>query len=315
MRFESPTFRVGSYSLRATAPPFEAVVESLTVADARPVSLQLRLSAVARRTGQCHRGDELSRRRPPRPGRRSPATRCAAPRYAFSSRGLQDAIATTPGWATEDNGLLHARGVDDGFLYVVDGVPMYERMDSLHGVAPDPEMVGFGERAGRGTCRPSSDFKSGGVIEVQNIEPEERCVARQRPKRCIGSDATGQGSSVFGGPAECVHLAYGRAIRAAVSDRFLDPVHPDNLHNSGAARECDRQSSAGRCRQPSTLSVVGGFGRSSFDVPHNEDQEEEGQDQRQRNRADLADGLVAARVVERNGHRRSPAIIVQGRPR
>ena len=36
---------VGSYSLKAIAPPFEAVVESLTVADARPVSLQLRLSA------------------------------------------------------------------------------------------------------------------------------------------------------------------------------------------------------------------------------------------------------------------------------
>jgi hypothetical protein len=51
----------------------------------------------------------------------------------ISSRGLQDAVATTPGWSTEDNGLMHARGVDDGFLYVVDGVPMYERMDSAHG--------------------------------------------------------------------------------------------------------------------------------------------------------------------------------------
>ena len=34
----------------------------------------------------------------------------------------------------------------------------------------------------------------------------------------------------------------------------------------------------------STLAVLGGLGRSSFDVPHNEEQEEEGQDQRQRNR-------------------------------
>jgi outer membrane receptor protein involved in Fe transport len=34
----------------------------------------------------------------------------------------------------------------------------------------------------------------------------------------------------------------------------------------------------------STLAVVGGFGGSGFDVPHNEDQQEEGQDQRQRNR-------------------------------
>ena len=53
------------------------------------------------------------------------------------SRGLQDAVATLPGWATEDNGLLHSRGVDDGFLYVIDGVPVYERIDQLFGIAPD----------------------------------------------------------------------------------------------------------------------------------------------------------------------------------
>jgi len=51
------------------------------------------------------------------------------------------AVATTPGWATEDNGLLHARGVDDGFLYVVDGLPIYERLDRLFGIAPDPELT------------------------------------------------------------------------------------------------------------------------------------------------------------------------------
>ena len=53
------------------------------------------------------------------------------------SRRLQDVVATLPGWATEDNGLLHSRGVDDGFLYVVDGVPVYERLDQTSGLAPD----------------------------------------------------------------------------------------------------------------------------------------------------------------------------------
>ena len=53
------------------------------------------------------------------------------------ARRLQDVVATLPGWATEDNGLLHSRGVDDGFLYVVDGVPVYERLDQTSGLAPD----------------------------------------------------------------------------------------------------------------------------------------------------------------------------------
>jgi hypothetical protein len=33
-----------------------------------------------------------------------------------------------------------------------------------------------------------------------------------------------------------------------------------------------------------TIAVLGGYGRSSFDVPHDEEQEAAGQDQQQRNR-------------------------------
>src|ERR671915_282636 len=44
-QFRIANVAVGSYSLKAVAPPFEAVVPSLTVVDARPVSLQLKLSA------------------------------------------------------------------------------------------------------------------------------------------------------------------------------------------------------------------------------------------------------------------------------
>ena len=49
-----------------------------------------------------------------------------------------------------------------------------------------------------------------------------------------GSDATRQGSSVFGGPlSRSTALTLG--FSGQRSDRFLDPVHPDNLHNSGNA--------------------------------------------------------------------------------
>ena len=268
---------VGSYSLRATAPPFEAVVESLTVADARPVSLQLRLSAsleeqvnvtaetaqpVTATTRTTLAGDAV---------RRAP--------IRIRSRGLQEAVATTPGWATEDNGLLHARGVDDGFLYVVDGVPMYERMDSLHGIAPDPEMVDS-VNVLVGHVPPEFGLKSGGVIEVRTSSRKSDAWLANA-EAMFGSDKTGQGSSVFGGPlGASTSLTVG--ISGQRSDRFLDPVHPDNFHNSGAAANATGEFSW-VLSPASTLSVVGGFGRSSFDVPHNEDQEEEGQDQRQRN--------------------------------
>ncbi len=59
-------------------------------------------------------------------------------------------------------------------------------------------------------------------------------------------------------------------------------MHPDNLHNSGNAANATAEFNW-LVSPSSTLSVVGGVGRSSFDVPHNEEQEEAGQDQRQTN--------------------------------
>ena len=96
-----------------------------------------------------------------------------------------------------------------------------------------------------------------------------------------GSDATRQGSSVFGGPlSTSTALTFG--FSGQRSERFLDPVHPDNLHNDGNAANVTAEFDW-LASPSSTLSLVGGVGRSSFDVPHNEEQEEAGQDQRQRN--------------------------------
>ena len=267
----------GSYSLRADAPPFQASVHSLTVTGALPIKIELRLSAVL--AEQVVVTDDAAQ--PVSTGAQVTLAGDAVRRapIRISSRGLQDAIATTPGWATEDNGLLHARGVDDGFLYVVDGVPLYERMDSLHGVAPDPEMV-ESINVLVGHVPPEFGFKSGGVIELRT---SNRTGASWlgNIQGMFGSDATRQASSVFGGPlSRSTALTIGASGQR--SDRFLDPVHPDNVHNSGHAAnatiEFDWTMSAS-----SNLAVVGGLGRSSFDVPHNEEQEEEGQDQRQEN--------------------------------
>ena len=42
---------------------------------------------------------------------------------------------------TENDGLLHVRGVDDGVLYVVDGIPIMDRVDALTGTAPDLNAI------------------------------------------------------------------------------------------------------------------------------------------------------------------------------
>ena len=81
--------------------------------------------------------------------------------------GVQEAVATLPGWATEDNGLLHVRGIDDGFLYVIDGVPVYERLDPLNGMGPPLANI---ESINVITGYIPAEFghKAGGVIDVRS---------------------------------------------------------------------------------------------------------------------------------------------------
>ena len=274
-RFELSDVPPGTYSLRAEAPPLRAVIQTLTVRDALPVAVELRLTAVAAdqvvvraderdplaiTTGITLAGESL---------RRAPVR--------LRSRALQDAIATTPGWSTEDNGLLHVRGVDDGFLYVIDGVPVYERLDGLFGIAPDPSMIDSVNII-TGYVPAEFGFKSGGVIEVRS--------AGRHTDRWVGTGEAGGGgddardfSAVIGGPAGPAALTLGAAGQA--SSRFLDPVHPDNLHNDGRAFSGGAQL-GWSLASGSVLTVVAGAGRSTFDVPHGEEQEAAGQDQRQR---------------------------------
>lgn len=275
-RFTFASVAPGTYSIRAEAPSLAATIQQVTVTSALPVRVELRLSAIA--------SEQVDvRAREAQPG--STTTRVTlggdAVRRAparLRSRGLQDAVATVPGWSTEDNGLLHVRGVDDGFLYVIDGVPVYERLDGLFGIAPDPAMVDS-VNVVTGYIPPEFGWKAGGVIEVRGAS---RTDGRWTGAVDLiaGADDTRDISVVSGGPAG-EHTSFTVGVARQSSSRFLDPVHPDNLHNSGNAWSGGGQLAVSA--SPADLvTAVAGFGRSAFGVPHGAAQEAAGQDQRQR---------------------------------
>ncbi len=311
--FTVPNVAPGTYAIRAEAPPLQATLQHVTVTSALPVKIQLRLSAVAAEqiVVQAEASQPESTTRVTLAGeavRRAPAR--------IGSRGLQDAIATVPGWATEDNGLLHVRGVDDGFLYVIDGVPVYERLDGLFGMAPDPAMVDS-LNVVTGYIPPEFGWKSGGVIEV-------RSAARTSERwngaidLLAGGDATRDLSVVSGGSAgRATSLTFGMTRQS--SERFLDPVHPDNLHNSGGAWSGGAQVGWSPSASD-TLTVVGGGNRSTFDVPHGEHQEEAGQDQRQRlgqawGSASWQRAWTSSTVSQLAGYHRAGTSTLDGSPR
>jgi hypothetical protein len=266
----------GTYSVTAESASLRASIQQVTVTSALTIDVQLRLSAVAAEAVVVRGEESQGPSTTTRVTLAGDAVRRAPAR--LRTRGIQDAIATVPGWATEDNGLLHVRGVDDGFLYVIDGVPVYERLDGLFGIAPDPAMVDS-LNVVTGYVPAEFGWKAGGVIEVRSSSP-----AADRWSSAVeavaGSEATQDVSVVVGGPAtRTTSLTFGAARQG--SDRFLDPVHPDNLHNSGSAFSGGGQFGWSPSARD-VVTAVAGFGRSRFDVPNSEAQEQAGQAQRQR---------------------------------
>src|SRR5688500_13978930 len=259
-RFRIAGVQPGSYSMRADATPLRAEVRDIQVGGALPVTITLRMSAVA--------AEQVLVRAPARAESGATSTRVtlggdtlrdAAPRVR--TRGLQDVLATMPGWGSEDNGLVHVRGVDEGVLYVVDGVPWYERFDSLFGVAPDP-MTLESITVSTGYIPPEFGLKSGAVVEVRSAAaPSSRWTGAA--ETAAASESTGDGAVLAAGPLfPGGSLAFNLAGQR--SARFLDPMHPDNLHNTGhswtGTVELGWQISAGRC-----LHSVNGMGRSRFE--------------------------------------------------
>lgn len=264
----------GTYTLFAEAAPQRSDARVVTVQAALPIDVELTLAAHIAESvvvqGTTDPPSVTTRMTISGDALRQMPTR-------LQSRGVQQLLATLPGWASEDNGLLHVRGVDDGFLYVQDGVPVYDRLDALFGIAPDPASIGT-MHVLTGYIPPEFGLKSGAVIEVQSSTAQRTGWAADLDAG-MGSDALRSVRTLAGGPIG-TRASLGLSVASERSDRFLDPVHPENLHNKGGVFSGEAHVSlVGSGNDLVRINV--GAGRSRYQVPHGEEQEEAGQDQRQ----------------------------------
>ena len=272
-RFHFEAVAVGNYDLAAESGDERARAVPLTVETAYPIELEIRL-APRLEASVMVRAEAMSPAVAPRTTLSGDAVRQAPVR--LGGRALQQALATLPGWSSEDNGLLHVRGVDDGVLFVEDGVPVYDRIDAVFGLAPAAAAIGS-VNVITGYIPAEHGLKAGAVVEVQSARRQDAWSARGSAGG--GSNATAGTQLTAGGPLG-TRVGLGLDLSAERSRRFLDPVHPDNLHNLGGAR-------AGTVRADGTfgprdrLTASAQSGRARFEVPHGAGQEAAGQDQRQ----------------------------------
>lgn len=199
---------------------------------------------------------------------------------ASRSRGLQSLLATAPGWTTENNGLLHIRGVDDGILYVVDGIPTADRVDSLFAGSPDAEMIRSIEII-TGNIPAEFGGRSGAVVTIQ---PKSGIDSLWR-----GSLSSGIGSfntrELTGGVSGAIKPSLGIFFNAAAnrSARFLDPVDEGNFHNQGGVLKFNFRSDWHPTTNDILLFNLSANG-TDLQVPNRLEQEAAGQRQRQESR-------------------------------
>jgi hypothetical protein len=125
---------------------------------------------------------------------------------------------------------------------------------------------------------PEFGFKSGGVVEVRSQTGLDAGWTGTFDAG-VADMATGHAEGAASGP---LSRAAGLMITASHerSDRFLDPVDPDNLHNQGWAAAATTQFTLRTTSDLFTVSAQGG--RNGYDVPHDFTQEQARPDQRQR---------------------------------
>ena len=194
---------------------------------------------------------------------------------------LQALISTTPGWNTENDGLMHIRGVDDGTLFVVGGVPTPDRVDGLFAGSFNTDAITSLDII-TGNIPAEFGDRSGAVVIVQPKSGIDTPLGGTLSLGAGSFDSQDISSTLGGGTRKWGFFFAGSGHE---SDRFLDPVDPRNFNNGGGDVSVDL-SFDWHVTEKDIIRLVGSMQGADFHVPNNVEQQEAGQRQRQQFRHD-----------------------------
>lgn len=269
---------LATYVLSVEAPGFATQMTPVNVRSNVPISISIKLSvAGTSATVDVAANGELVDRFSSSSETRIDQGRIERSASTVRGRGVQKIVSTAAGATTQNNGLIHIRGVEDGLLYVVDGVPTSDRVDAVSASSFDED-----------------DIRSLNVI-VGNFPAEfggrSAAVVQIQPKsgideKAFGSFTTNHGNfrttditGHFGGN---IKERFGIFLSGASSrsDRYLDPVDERNFNNRGRRLNFNARSDWQPTKRDIFIFNVGVSG-TDFRVPNDLIQQLNGQDQRQ----------------------------------
>jgi hypothetical protein len=197
---------------------------------------------------------------------------------APSSRGLETYLLTFPGFAMNANGAIHPRGAHNQMTFVVDGLPINDQLTGAFATALDPGIVNSLELY-TGDIPAEFGAKISGVASVSTQSGLASGRRSFGDVELVGASFDTLKGAVHAG-GESGRFAYYGSVSTTKTNRFLDAVSLDNLHNGGnSQRAFLRLDYQLNDRNSLRLSLMGG--RSSFQLANLRSQQAAGMDQRQ----------------------------------
>lgn len=269
----------GPYVLRADAVGFRSTALSIAVRSNLPVTVDLTLGVAASDASVTIGSDEalIASQTTGTETRLDESFINRIPGGAKRSTRLQRVIASAPGWRRENDGLLHVRGVDDGILYVIDGVPVTDRLDVTSATSYDTDMI-RSLNVITGNIPAEFGGRSGAVVVVQSrsgidspLTGNFSAGAGKFNSSDVGGSLAGSATSDFGFFVD---------VSGTRSNHFLDPVDPRNFNNRGGTLRANFRGDWHPTENDLVLFTLSGNG-SDFHVTNDFEQELAGQRQRQ----------------------------------
>lgn len=194
------------------------------------------------------------------------------------SRALESVLASFPGFAASANGAIHPRGAHNQMTYVIDGMPISDQLTGGFGNGIDGNIVQTIELF-TGNIPAEYGSKISGVAHITTRS------GLNSGRKFFGSTELAaaqldQLANVTQMGGQAGRFGYFGSVSVQKSNRFLDQVGRDNLHNGGNVERgflrLDSQVGSSDYLRVNLMA-----GRSSFQVANLRSQHASGQDQRQ----------------------------------
>ena len=280
--FQFNNLPYGIYQLGVSAPGFRRNLQARDVHSNIPQEIEVALEVGAPNEAvEVRAADDLLRKDSSSTATDVGKQVISAQSVGVHNRELQSVVSTVAGSSTENNGLVHFRGVDDGILYVLDGIPIADRLDSISASPPDLEGVNALEVI-TGNIPAEFGGRSGAVVVMQS---QYGAATPLRGAVAFGGGSFGSRDLELTASGGTRKLGLTGSASLMDSERFLDPVHPANFNNYGAVANLNlRMDWHPRPDELFVLDLTGDG--SNFDVPNTLEQALAGQEQRQQLRDD-----------------------------